>query len=159
MKLITIEGGETNKAFTDNSETALKSADSPQSLGEKGVEDEKPKRSKSRNKIKRPDLAIYGHGSNRFPPVNIPIPTKTGSKMGGEFTYPKVGSQNGFDNHSHICFLVRDTPNSTSGIGPASSSKVQAAGQWRILPAAPPTLPTRVASAWGQGTHHPHVSK
>ena len=26
--------------------------------------------------------------------------------MGGEFTYPKMGSQNGFDNHSHIfCFL------------------------------------------------------
>ena len=26
------------------------------------------------------------------PPVNIPIPTKLGSKMGGEFTYPKMGS-------------------------------------------------------------------
>ena len=26
------------------------------------------------------------------PPVNIPIPTKIGSKMGGEFTYPKMGS-------------------------------------------------------------------
>ena len=33
--------------------------------------------------------------------VNIPIPT-IGSKMGGEFTYPKIGSQNGFDNHSHL---------------------------------------------------------
>ena len=32
-----------------------------------------------------------------YPPVNIPIPTKIGSKMGGEFTYPKMGSQNGFD--------------------------------------------------------------
>ena len=30
-------------------------------------------------------------------PVNISIPTKIGSKMGGEFTYPKMGSQNGFD--------------------------------------------------------------
>ena len=29
------------------------------------------------------------------PPVNIPIPTKIGSKMGGKFTYPKMGSQNG----------------------------------------------------------------
>ena len=36
------------------------------------------------------------------PPVNIPIPTKIDSKMGGEFTCPKMGSQNGFDNHSHI---------------------------------------------------------
>ena len=35
--------------------------------------------------------------SQIVPPVNIPIPTKIGSKMGGEFTYPKMGSQNGFD--------------------------------------------------------------
>ena len=28
-----------------------------------------------------------GHG---HPPVNIPIPTKIGSKMGGEFTYPRM---------------------------------------------------------------------
>ena len=26
-------------------------------------------------------------GQNPAPPVNIPIPTKIGSKMGGEFTY------------------------------------------------------------------------
>ena len=31
-------------------------------------------------------------GQKPVPPVNIPIPTKTGSKMGGEFTYPKMGS-------------------------------------------------------------------
>ena len=31
-------------------------------------------------------------GQNPVPPVNIPIPTKMGSKMGGEFTYPKMGS-------------------------------------------------------------------
>ena len=38
------------------------------------------------------------------PPVNMPIPTKTGSKLGGEFTEsPKMGSQNGFDNHSQMC--------------------------------------------------------
>ena len=36
------------------------------------------------------------------PPVNIPIPTKLGSKMGGEFTYPKMGAQDGFDNHCHV---------------------------------------------------------
>ena len=36
----------------------------------------------------------YGHGSKS--------PTKIGSKMGGEFTYPKMGSQNGFDNHGHM---------------------------------------------------------
>ena len=29
-------------------------------------------------------------GQNPVPPVNIPIPTKIGSKMGGEFTYPKM---------------------------------------------------------------------
>ena len=46
--------------------------------------------------------------------MNIPIPTKMKSKMGGEFTYPKMGSpyrwrtypkmgsQNGLDNRSHI---------------------------------------------------------
>ena len=28
-----------------------------------------------------------GCGSNTRPPANIPIPTKIGSKMGGEFTY------------------------------------------------------------------------
>ena len=33
-----------------------------------------------------------------YPPVNIRFnPTKKGSNMGGEFTYPKMGSQNGFD--------------------------------------------------------------
>ena len=37
-------------------------------------------------------------GSNPVP-VNIPIPTKIGSNMGGELTYPKMGSQNGFDPH------------------------------------------------------------
>ena len=30
-------------------------------------------------------------GQNPAPPVNIPIPTKIGSKMGGEFTYPNNG--------------------------------------------------------------------
>ena len=35
-------------------------------------------------------------GQNPVPPVNIPIPTKIGSKMGREFTYPKMGSQHGF---------------------------------------------------------------
>ena len=35
------------------------------------------------------------------PPVNIPIPAKTGSKMGGEFIYPKNGPV-GFNNHSHL---------------------------------------------------------
>ena len=41
-------------------------------------------------------------GQNPVPPVNIPILTKIGSKMGGEFTYPKMGFQNGFDNHGHF---------------------------------------------------------
>ena len=31
-----------------------------------------------------------GQCPDRFPPVNIPIPTNIGSKMGGEFTYPKM---------------------------------------------------------------------
>ena len=29
-------------------------------------------------------------GQKPVPPVNIPIPTKIGPKMGGEFTYPKL---------------------------------------------------------------------
>ena len=36
-------------------------------------------------------------GQKPVPPMNIPIPTKVGPKMGGEFTYPKMGSQNGFE--------------------------------------------------------------
>ena len=40
------------------------------------------------------------------PSERDPIPTKIGSKMGGEFTYPKMGSQNGFDNHSHMNLQV-----------------------------------------------------
>ena len=37
-------------------------------------------------------------GQHPVPPVNIPIPTKIGSTMGGEFTYPQNGiNHNGFD--------------------------------------------------------------
>ena len=44
-----------------------------------------------------------GHGSKSLPPVNIPFfPSKIGSKMGGEFTYPKMGSHWIFLTHSHI---------------------------------------------------------
>ena len=44
-------------------------------------------------------------GQKPVPPVNIPIPTKIGSKLGGEFTeHPKMGSQNGFDHHSHFAW-------------------------------------------------------
>ena len=42
-------------------------------------------------------------GQNPVPPMNIPIPTKIGSKMGGEFTYPKMGSH-WFETHSHVTF-------------------------------------------------------
>ena len=44
-----------------------------------------------------------GQNPNRTPSEH-PNPTiKIGSKMGGEFAYqPKMGSQKGFDNHSHI---------------------------------------------------------
>ena len=40
----------------------------------------------------------FGHGSKSRTPVNIPIPTTTGSKTGGAPQTPKMGSQNGFDN-------------------------------------------------------------
>ena len=44
------------------------------------------------------DFVEMAIGQNRVPPLNIPIPTKIGSKMGVEFTYqPKSGSQNGFE--------------------------------------------------------------
>ena len=47
--------------------------------------------------------ANYVHMAiNPVPPVNIPIPIKTGSKMGVDFTYPKMGSQNGFDNWASV---------------------------------------------------------
>ena len=39
-----------------------------------------------------------GQNPNRFAPSeHQPIPTEIGSKMGGEFTCPKMGSQNGSD--------------------------------------------------------------
>ena len=46
----------------------------------------------------------HGHGQkqNRTPSEHPNPNTKMGSKMGGEFTYPRMGSQNGVDNHSHI---------------------------------------------------------
>ena len=37
---------------------------------------------------------------NSLPPVNIPIPTKIGSKMGGEFTYQPKWDPICFDNHN-----------------------------------------------------------
>ena len=42
---------------------------------------------------------VYSSGVNI---INIPIPTKIGSKMGGEFTNPTQNgiNQNGFDNRS-----------------------------------------------------------
>ena len=39
-------------------------------------------------------------GQSPVPPVNIPIPTKIDQNRW--CTYPNMGSQNGFDNHSHI---------------------------------------------------------
>ena len=36
------------------------------------------------------------------PPVHIPIPTKMGSRMGGEFTYQPTWDSIGFDNHSQV---------------------------------------------------------
>ena len=44
----------------------------------------------------------YGVKTPYQNPVNISIPTKKGSKMSGEFTYPKMGSQIGVDNHGHL---------------------------------------------------------
>ena len=51
----------------------------------------------------RPCLVLKREGKPKpiwgsVPPVNIPIPTKIGSKMGGEFTHTNQnGIQNGFD--------------------------------------------------------------
>ena len=66
--------------------------------GTKGIEEEERGSRRSETHSEPPS----GHG-NPAPLVNIPIPTKIGSKMGGEFTEnPEMGSQNGFDNHSHL---------------------------------------------------------
>ena len=46
-------------------------------------------------------------GQNIVPPMNIPIPTKIDSN--GWCTYPKMGYQNGFDNHSHKSFPAKDS--------------------------------------------------
>ena len=41
-------------------------------------------------------------GQNPVPPVNIPIPTKIGSKMGGELTYQPKWDPIGFDPQPHV---------------------------------------------------------
>ena len=48
-------------------------------------------------------LCDMARGQSPVPPVNIPTPTKIPTKMGGECTCPKMGSQNGFDNHRQMC--------------------------------------------------------
>ena len=40
--------------------------------------------------VSKPGSHHLAMGQNPVPPVNIPIPTKIGSKMGGEFTYPRM---------------------------------------------------------------------
>ena len=72
-------------------------------------------------------LAMGQHSVPPRAPVNIPIPTKIGPKMGGEFTYPKMGSQNGFDNHSHftrrgISVLFPSRRGCPLGLGPMMSA-------------------------------------
>ena len=64
------------------------------------------------------------------PPVHIPIPTKIGSKMGA---FPKMGSQNGFDHHSH---LSRSSPSALRlylaerGSLEAQALEARALGTW-----------------------------
>ena len=41
-------------------------------------------------------------GQNPVPPVNIPIPTKVGSKMGGEFTYRDQNGTKTVLNHGQV---------------------------------------------------------
>ena len=57
---------------------------------------------------RHPHLAM---GQNPIPPVNIPIPTR--KDQNGWCTYPnipKMGSQNGFDNHSHSIATLGPRP-------------------------------------------------
>ena len=50
----------------------------------------------------------HGHGSKSVvPPVNIPIPTKTGSKMGGAPNYPKMGSKTVLTTTSQFLCVIR----------------------------------------------------
>ena len=44
------------------------------------------------------------------PPVNLPIPTKKGSKMGGEFTYPKNGIPLGFGPRPYMFCCRKPAP-------------------------------------------------
>ena len=60
------------------------------------------------------------------PPVNIPIHTKIPTIMGGEFTSPNMGSQNGFDNHRPF------------GLGRYPKRNSQLEGQLEVTPL-PPT--------------------
>ena len=65
----------------------------------------------SRGKERKADIHVWGcPGAKIWPwvkipyliPVNIPIHTKIGSTMGGEFTYQPKWDPMGFDNHGHI---------------------------------------------------------
>ena len=50
-----------------------------------------------------PGPGLHGHGSKaRLAPVNIPIPTKIGSKMDGEFSYQPKWDPIGFDPQPHL---------------------------------------------------------
>ena len=59
-----------------------------------------------RSSIGQPNFSAFGFGpeptirlwvQTPVPPVNIPIPTKIGSKMGGEFTYRPTWDPIGVD--------------------------------------------------------------
>ena len=62
-------------------------------------------------------------GQKPIPPVNIPIPTEIGSKMGGEFTYPKMVPV--VLTHSQIFPLHIPTE------PPAESTRSTQASRWR----------------------------
>ena len=52
---------------------------------------------KNKNIIKQMEVFHMATGQKPVSPVNIPIPTKIGSKIGGEFTYQPKWDPIGFD--------------------------------------------------------------
>ena len=78
-------------------------------------------------------------GQNPVPPVNIPIPTKIGSKMGGEFTYPKTLPL--VLTHSHMADSQLDVPRSlAAATAPACRDRwaeLRTRYSWICSPAAP----------------------
>ena len=91
-----------------------------------------------------------GHGSN-VPPVNIPIPTKIGSKIGGDFTYQPTWDQP--QPQKSLELPMERTPNGEKPNG--NGKKNKAMGQKPVPPLNIPILTKIGSKLGGEFTYQP----